>query len=219
MGTLVFLPATAPGDLRFGQPQLSPAVADRWSARTLRFDRQVWYAPAVRRRVLEQIARGEGAVLGPAGVVGGVAGGADKSACAPAAWEPPVVVVGFSKSGLGAFHILLEGAGLVAGALVFDAPLCWDAQIPASWQIGSDYRDEAAWRADLPERHIGRLAGRQPGRCSLVLVGGALFTEPMARFSAGLVSAGVGHGFVDMRTHRHCWSTDWLEAGLAVLGV
>lgn len=185
---LVLLPATAPDDDRFGRmPEAVPGhVGLRVHA--VRFPRQVWYDRATRAEAVAQIGH----------------------RCAA-----PVVLAGFSKSGIGAWNIALEHPGLVAATIIFDAPVA-RRELPP-WGTAGFYADDADWQADLPLARVPRWTASVAGTHRLVLVAGALFHAEMHALSTALQAASVDHDLLGGAEFAHRWDSGWIAAGLAAV--
>ena len=185
---LVFLPATDPGETTFGViPECIPTHPElRLDA--VFFPTMVWYNRQVRAAAIEQIKR--------------LATGR-------------VVLVGFSKSGLGAWNLTRELADRVAATIIFDAPVARD-QLPP-WGTAPFYGDDEAWQEDLPIRHIAAHREAVPASHRLILVTGANFHDEMVTFSAALNEQGVAHDLVALPDRRHHWDSGWLGVALARL--
>jgi pimeloyl-ACP methyl ester carboxylesterase len=185
MDDIVLLPATAPGDTTYGTMPERLAACPQAVLHHVRFPTLVWYNAEVRRQAIAQIA------------------------ALPAR---RVILVGFSKSGLGAWNIARSLPERVAGTLIFDAPT--GRQDLPSWGTAPFYADHAAWLEDLPARTIAAFRDAMPPEHRLVLISGAAFHADMQDLAARLTQAGVPHLFLPRPTLRHHWNSGWLEEGL-----
>ena len=157
---LVFLPATAPEDRTYGAIPEQLADYPDAAIRQVRFPTMVWYNERIRREAMAQIR----------------------------AWgNAPIILVGFSKSGLGAWHVARAIPDLVAGTLIFDAPVARAALPP--WGTQPFYADDEAWQRDLPLRHVQAFDAAMPKTHRLVLISGA----KMSRGDAVALAGTVGH--------------------------
>ena len=186
---LVFLPATPPGDPQYGT---SPERFDRYpdvACHHVRFASQVWYNAAVCDQAATQIA----------------ALGLDTFG-----------LVGFSKSGLGAWNLTLAMPDRVAVTIIFDAPVTGDHWPHPS--AAEFYPDDAAWQQDLPLRRIAEFRAVVPASHRLILVSGKCFHDEMCRFSQVLREAGVAHEFLSQPQRPHHWQSGWIEEVLSFAG-
>lgn len=180
--TQVFLlPATHPDDPTFGNERDL-----RWEGpeelHPVEFERLVWYNPEVRRECFKKMLPH---------------------------LKAQNLLVGFSKSGLGALHLFLDHPGTFAGCLVFDAPL---AIVEKPDWIATEFFSVQDWKDDLLMDREQELVGH-PG--SIVLMGGANFHAQHREFCAGVQRADlVVH---DDPSLVHHWSSGWFELGLSTL--
>ncbi len=185
---LVFLPATDPGDATFGAPPRALPGRPEAVLHAVRFPRIVWYNAAVRAEAIAQIrALGAG----------------------------PFVLVGFSKSALGAWNIARAIPHSVAATILFDGPVARPDLPP--WGTAPFYSGDAAWRADLPLHSVAEFHDNLPAAHRLVLVSGELFHDEMQALSEALARAGRAHVFLPRPRLRHHWNSGWLEEALDAL--
>ncbi len=185
---LVFLPATAPEDRTYGAiPVQLPDYPDA-SIRQVRFPAMVWYNETVRQNAMVQIR----------------------------AWgKGPIILFGFSKSGLGAWHIARTMPDHVLATIIFDAPVARQ-QLPP-WGTQPFYADDQAWQKDLPLRNVQAFAAAVPEQHQLILISGANFHDEMESLSQALAAIGHQHVFMDRRDLKHHWNSGWIEEGLGSL--
>ena len=135
----------------------------------------------------------------------------------PATPEPRGrLLVGFSKSGWGAFTLLLRHPDLFGKAAAWDAPL--DEQDPAKWRYFSQkfgtaenllqYRIDLLLRKRAPELRDAK---------RLVLMGYGLMREMYVRTHALMVELNIPHDYVDGPRREHRWDTGWLEDAVRLL--
>ena len=187
---VVFLPATEPGDATYGIP---PTALPAWPSlriHQLLFDRQVWYNAAVRASALRQID-----TLGAG----------------------PLVLVGFSKSGLGAWNLAPSLAGRVMATVIFDAPVA-RLRLPP-WKTGDFYQGDADWQADLPILHIDCFKAGLPPSHRLLLMAGAHFHDEMVALSRALDDKAVAHTFCPAPLRPHHWQSGWIDEALSRLAL
>jgi hypothetical protein len=184
--TYILLPATSPGDPTFGEaPERMPHGE---AAFRVRFDREVWYNPEIRRAALAQIL----------------------DAAPPRPWA----LVGFSKSGLGAISLAIEHP-LFAAVIVFDAPVAMTGLPP--WNTSAFY-DQAGWERDLPinrlgaiREMLGRTRFRHVGGASFSVQHARLDAELA-------VSPAGSYEHVSEPGMAHHWASGWVARYADLLG-
>ena len=182
---LVFLPATHPGDQTYG------AVPERIEGHPaaaiyqIRYPTLVFYNEAVREDAIAQIRS-----LGVS----------------------PVVLVGFSKSGLGAWNIARTIPELVSGTIIFDVPVAYE-DCPCLG-TGSFYEDNASWQKDLPIHTVREFQAATGKTHRLVLISGEAFHEQMCALSHAMTRIGLDHAFLPRPHMKHHWNSGWIEEGL-----
>ncbi len=190
MLNLVFLPAAEPGDDTFGAAPERIEEYPNSSIYHVRYPSLAWYNESIRREAIAQIR----------------AFGVD-----------PIVLIGFSKSGLGAWNIACAIPDLVCGTIIFDAPVATvDRQ---RYDAGSFYNTDSEWLADLPIHTVSKFRAAMPETHSLVLVSGEAFHSDMHALSQALSGSGVEHMFLPRPYLAHHWTSGWIEEGLdAIIG-
>jgi len=123
--------------------------------------------------------------------------------------SPGAILIGFSKSGLGAINIGCVMPYFFSHIIVFDAPLV-RRQLPP-WDTKGFYSSDAQWQRDLPARKVAQIA-QCPWR--LVLISGEAFGDEMRDFSLLLNSCGYKHEFIASPKRKHSWNSGWIELGL-----
>lgn len=188
MHDLVFLPATAPGDRTYGTIPESIAAYPGIAVHAVQYPRVVWYNASVRDQAIAQISR-----LG---------------------WAS-LALIGFSKSGLGAWGIARTIPQVAAGTIIFDAPVANEDR--HRWGADEYYSEDATWQRDLPLRSVPEFRAALPRSHRLVLISGAEFHDEMSSLSRALSDAGVDHTFLPRPHLQHHWNSGWIEEGLAAL--
>ena len=183
--TVVFLPATARDNITYGEiPEKIPAFPDI-AVRQVVYPRLVWYNRAVQDEAIAQIR----------------------------AWNiQSVILVGFSKSGLGAWNIARRIPERVSGTIIFDAPMARESLPP--WGTAPFYADDAAWQKDLPLRTCAQFQEAVHPHHRLVLISGTGFHDEMCTLSGRLIKIGLPHAFLPRPELRHHWNSGWIEEGL-----
>jgi pimeloyl-ACP methyl ester carboxylesterase len=185
---LVFLPATEPTDNTYGSiPQQIVGHPDG-TLYPLYFPHLVWYNKPVRDQAIRQI---------------------------EALQLSSFVLVGFSKSGLGAWNIARSIPDRVEATLIFDAPVA-RTEVPP-WGTAGFYPNRETWLNDLPIRRVREFKTALPSRHRLILISGANFPDEMSALSQALTAANVEHIFLPRPHLIHHWNSGWIEEGLGVL--
>jgi pimeloyl-ACP methyl ester carboxylesterase len=188
MLNLVFLPATEPGDATYGTV---PAWIEAYPAAAIHqihYPAMVWYNKTVCREAIAQIRSIDAAT---------------------------VILVGFSKSGLGAWNIARSIPDRISGTIIFDAPVARDELPP--WGTGPFYASDTSWQEDLPIRTIRDFQAVMPKTHSLVLLSGESFHEEMCALSQALSKIKAEHVFLPRPHLKHHWQSGWIEEGLHAL--
>lgn len=134
----------------------------------------------------------------------------------------PVVVhprgrslVGFSKSGWGAFSLLLRHPRVFAKAAAWDAPLAMTA--PNRFGMG----DIFGTQANFEQYRITELLKKQAATLGkeerLALVGTSNFRDHHQHIHEQMLELHVAHHYVDARQGAHTWHSGWLADAFAWL--
>lgn len=188
MLNLVFLPAAEPGDNAFGIVPEQIEGYPNASIYHVRYPTMAWYNEVIRREAIAQIRSLD---------------------------VHPVVLVGFSKSGLGAWNIARTIPDRVSGTIIFDAPVASKDR----WRhdAGLFYETDSEWLADLPIHTVPEFQAAIPKTHSLVLVSGEAFHAEMHSLSRALSDAGVEHMFLPRPNLAHHWNSGWIKESLDVI--
>jgi hypothetical protein len=118
------------------------------------------------------------------------------------------LLVGFSKSGWGAWSLLLRHPDLFARAVAWDAPLMMDAPGPyGSGPIFGTPENFAGYRlSELVRREAPTLRGAP----RLALFGYGGFRQAHDQMHALLESLNVPHAYRDGPERKHDWHSGWL---------
>ncbi len=127
----------------------------------------------------------------------------------------PVTLIGFSKSGIGAWNLTREYPGLVEATVIFDAPMTMEALPP--WGTAPFYANDEQWQKDLPLRNLDAFQEAVPAAHPLILISGETFHDQMCRMSEALHKKGREHVFLPRPQMAHHWESGWLEEGLSPL--
>lgn len=121
------------------------------------------------------------------------------------------LLLGFSKSGWGAFTLLLRHPEVFARAAAFDAPFLMPrAGLYGSGEIFGTQENFEKYRIDRLLREKGGSLGGNP---RLLLLGTGNFRDHHRRAHALLNDLKVPHVHRDDAPRRHDWHTGWVEEG------
>jgi len=136
-------------------------------------------------------------------------------------------LLGFSKSGWGAFSLLLRHSEIFGFAASWDAPLLFAARDFGVYQTAPHFGTAENFARYLPSELARRPAAALLDRPRFVLAGGDLFGgEPDGRFAATphletmhriFEAAAVPHCYVPALNFPHRWNSGWLEPTLRYL--
>jgi len=182
---LVFLSATEPGNCHYGEIPDRIALFPELAVRRVHYPKLVWYNRAVQDEAIAQIR----------------------------SWNvSSIILVGFSKSGLGAWNIARRLPELVSATIIFDAPVARDTLPP--WGTAPFYKDDAEWQEDLPLRTCSQFQQVMPTHHRLMLISGAGFHPEMCILSEMLSGMGLEHVFLPRPDMKHHWNAGWIEEGV-----
>ena len=201
---LVYLPAAGAGNVTWGKPDLQMHWGANVSCHLWPSETQVWYNLDIRQQIMAYI---DGLATSQ---------GTDETSTSASAPER-IILVGFSKSGLGALNLAPMLKDRLAGVVIFDTPT--SMALRAGWGIEPFYPDDEHWQADLPANRIKTYASVFGEDCPLVLITGSAFHEQMSTFSDNLNQAGVTHQYIHRPAMKHNWQTGWLELAQAALAL
>ncbi len=188
MPDLVFLPATEPGDKTYGTIPERIDAYPAASLRQVRYPAMVWYNEAVRNEAIAQIRSFD---LGSA------------------------ILVGFSKSGLGAWNIARTIPDRISATIIFDAPVAREE--PPPWITVPFYDSDESWHKDLPVCTVEAFEAAVPQTHKLVLISGESFHQEMRLFAGALSKTTVNYVFLARPHLKHHWQSGWIEEGLNAL--
>ena len=180
--TAVILPATDPSDNSYGKVPRHELVGI--VVHEVVFASLVWYNCSVRKETERQIGR--------------------------MSLTGHNILIGFSKSGLGALNYLIENPGVFQACIIFDSPVMRKECPP--WETEAFY-DQASWSADLPTEHVDELIAISQ-QTKLVLVSGEFFCDEMLEFSQLLSEGGGKSQFFDLH-FPHRWDSGWLQTAIS----
>lgn len=126
------------------------------------------------------------------------------------------LLVGFSKSGWGAWSLLLRNPGTFARAAAWDAPLMQSK--PDKYGMGPIFGDQANFNGYLVSDLVKRRAELLRGRRRLVLTGYfESFRPHHVAMHELLKELGVPHSYRDGPKRDHHWESGWLDEAVSLL--
>jgi hypothetical protein len=135
----------------------------------------------------------------------------------PAAAEPSGrLLVGFSKSGWGAFSLLLRHPDVFGRAASWDAPLALDA--PDEYGSGpifgtqENFDEYRIW--SLLEKRAELL---RKGPARLALLGYGYFLTEVEQTHEKMLALGIPHVYENDTERSHDWRSGWLEGAVEIL--
>lgn len=128
---------------------------------------------------------------------------------------PQRLLLGFSKSGWGAFSLLLRHPDLFAKAAAFDTPLAWET--PNRYGMGEVF----ATQANMDEYCVARLLEREAARLAdtprLALYGYSDFRGHHQFLHYYMLKLGIAHEYTDGPRREHRWDSGWLPEAVEFL--
>jgi hypothetical protein len=134
------------------------------------------------------------------------------------------LLLGFSKSGWGAFLLVLRNPGFFGAACSWDAPLMMTEAHFGTFETGRHFGTAEAMARYVPSVWAKRNAEHFRKRKRLVLLGHARFgtrggkdaphTEGFHRLLDGL---GIPHHYDNTLACKHAWGTDWMGPAIEAL--
>jgi len=125
------------------------------------------------------------------------------------------LLLGFSKSGWGAWSLLLRHPGRFGRAAAWDAPLMMEklGKYGTSGVFGMRANFDAYRPADLLRSHPERLRERS----RLILIGYGGFRDHHQRMHDLLTELGVPHAYRDGPQRKHDWHSGWVAGAVELL--
>lgn len=183
--SIVFLPATDMKDTTYGSVPLEIEGQTDPDIYTVEYPHLVWYNDEVQREAITQIRE----------------------------WGiSSLILVGFSKSGLGAWNITRKIPELIKATIIFDSPVARQ-ELP-NWGTDPFYDGDPSWQRDLPLNSVSEFCESVSDQHRLILISAEGFHSEMLVLSEQLNSFRHDHVFLDRREFSHHWNSGWLEDGL-----
>lgn len=124
-------------------------------------------------------------------------------------------LLGFSKSGWGAWSLLLRHPDLFGRAAAWDAPLAEAA--PTKYGMGPIFGTQANFEQYRIETLLRREAARLGEKPRLVLLGYGNFREQHARVHEEMLRWGIPHVYRDGPARKHRWDSGWVAEAVELL--
>jgi enterochelin esterase-like enzyme len=125
------------------------------------------------------------------------------------------LLVGFSKSGWGAFSLLLRNPSVFAKAAAWDAPL--NMQAPDKYGMGPIFGTQENFERYQITRLLPERAAELRAEPRLFHLGYDNFREHHAAIEAILMARNIAHGYRDGPKRKHIWESGWLSQAVELL--
>lgn len=123
-------------------------------------------------------------------------------------------LLGFSKSGWGAFSLLLRYPALFACAVAWDSP--FTLATPDRWGTEELFTSQAQFDACRPDLLVQRGAASLGQARRLAMLGYGNFREHHLAMHDILTASGVAHHHTDGPWREHTWTGGWLAEAAAL---
>jgi enterochelin esterase-like enzyme len=125
------------------------------------------------------------------------------------------LLVGFSKSGWGAWSLLLRHLGMFSKAAAWDAPLMMDR--PDKFGMRPIFGTQENFAEHQISRLLPKQAAQLQGEPRLLLLGYGNFRSHHQQAHALMDKLGVRHVYKDGPERPHDWASGWLPEAVAML--
>lgn len=125
------------------------------------------------------------------------------------------LLLGFSKSGWGAFSLVLRHPQVFGKAVAWDAPLMMNA--PGKYGSGPIFGTAENFKAYQLTELVKSRAAELKGSPRLLHVGFGNFRAEHENFEQQLLALQVGHIYVDGPQRKHIWESGWIEPAVRML--
>lgn len=125
------------------------------------------------------------------------------------------LLLGFSKSGWGAFSLLLRHPEVFGQAAAWDAPLLMTR--PDRFGMGNIFGSQENFEQYQLTRLLAHRAGRLQKGQRLILLGYGNFRDHHQKAHALLDELKIGHAYRDGPARTHDWHSGWLTEAVALL--
>ena len=125
-------------------------------------------------------------------------------------------LLGFSKSGFGAFSIIFRNPVIIGFAAAYDAPFFFDSV--GQFKMGSIFGNIKNFRLFCPDLCASKTGKSFKNKTRLVLSGGnQLWGRDVRQMRSVLKKHGVKHLFVNIAKTEHRWHKKWLKPVISKL--
>jgi enterochelin esterase-like enzyme len=125
------------------------------------------------------------------------------------------LLLGFSKSGWGAWSLLLRHPGVFGRAAAWDAPLMLKSIGP--WDTPTVFGDQGNFE-QYRVSDLVRTQGANLGPATrLLLLGHGVFEEHVTRMAHLLTTLGIPHEYSDGPGRKHDWLSGWIPSAFDLL--
>lgn len=125
------------------------------------------------------------------------------------------LLAGFSKSGWGAFSLLLRNPGLFGGAAAWDAPFM--QPVPDRWHMQDIFQTQENFEAYRVPALLENASGAWQRENRLVLMGYDRFRDHVIRAHELMAGKGIPHTYQDGPARPHRWDSGWLPDAVRFL--
>lgn len=125
------------------------------------------------------------------------------------------LLVGFSKSGWGAFSLLMRNPQVFGKAAAWDAPLA--ERSPSRFGMGPIFGTQENFDRYCISTLLGERAEALGPACRLVLTGYGNFRSAHVEIHEQLEAAGIPHVYRDGPAREHQWHSGWLPEAVDLL--
>jgi hypothetical protein len=129
--------------------------------------------------------------------------------------QPCRLLLGFSKSGWGAFTLLLRHPELFAAASAWDAPLTKDK--PDQFEMPGVFAAQANFESYQVTKLLREKAGLLAERKRLALFGYGNFRDHHLKAHALMQELKIPHDYADGPHREHVWGSGWLPESIEAL--
>jgi S-formylglutathione hydrolase FrmB len=125
------------------------------------------------------------------------------------------LLLGFSKSGWGAFSLILRHPDVFARAAAWDAPLAMDK--PNRYATGEIFGTQKNFEDYQITRLLEKQAASFHERDRLILLGYGNFRQQMRDVDALMMKLKIDHRFHDGPSRSHLWGSGWVPQAVELL--